>query len=188
MLSQNSRIQNSHKVSLSELGISLVEVMVATAITVMTFAMVMIATMKGLEVGKWQSAYETACTYGEQAVEYALYVPYTDFSNTNSLSSVNWVSGGMLYTSATATNLINTTKNGNPFVLTNITFLGTQSTLPLDDLGSYVLVRNVYVSDRSTVEPALVNVNYKLITVSNSWVFLGRQMPSIVYQTIRDAP
>ncbi len=173
----------------SEEGFTLVEVMIAAAISVLAIGMVMMATIKGLEMGKWQSAYQTACSYGEQGLEYALYVPYDDFSLTNAtLTSPNWVSNGFLYTTATGTNMINTTKDSNPYVLTNITYLATQTTLPLDDLGSYLLERYVVITDRTVLEPAATNLNYKLVTVSNTWVFLGRTMPPIVYVTIRDAP
>ncbi|MDD2710971.1 MAG: hypothetical protein PHV34_23585 [Verrucomicrobiae bacterium] len=169
-------------------GYTLIEVITAAAVTVMAFGVVMTSAMKGLEIGKWQSAYETACSYGEQALEYALFVPYTDFSATDGSSTVNWVTNGLLMTSATATNYINTTKDGLPMVVTNVTFLATQTTLPLDDLGSYVLQRTVSVQDRSVIEPALTNLNYKLITVSNTWVFRGRAMSPIVFRTIRDKP
>jgi hypothetical protein len=162
--------------------------MVAAAITVLAFGAIFTSAMKGMEMGKWQSAYETAYSYGEQGLEYALFIPYSNFSATNGSSSVDWVSNGFLMSSACATNLINTTQNGSPFVLTNITRFGTQTQLPLDDLGSFVLQRFVMVADRSSVEPASTNVNYKLITVSNVWVFMGRAMPPIVLQTIRDKP
>ncbi len=117
------------------------------------------------------------------------FVPYTDFANTIPTgTSPNWVSNGFLYTTATSTNFIQTTKNGSPYTLTNVTYLATQSPLPLDDLGSYVVDRFVMVTDRSALEPASTNLNYKLITVSNTWTFLGRAMQPIVIQTIRDQP
>lgn len=168
---------------------TLVEVMIATAIAAIAFGAVVNAVLKGLEFGKWQSDYETACSYGEQALEYAMYVPYSDLSlTTYTPPSANWISNGLLYSTATATNYINTTQNGSPFVLTNITYLATQNTLPLDDLGYCTLQRTVAVTDRSALEPAATNLNYKLITVSNVWTFMGRTNPPIVYQIIRDAP
>ncbi len=170
-------------------AMTLVEVMVATLVVGMTMGMVMTAMLKGLEIGKWQSAYETACSYGEQGLEYALFVPYTDFALSNYTAlSANWVSNGFLQTVATATNYIATTKNGSSYTLTNITYLATQGALPLDDLGSYILQRAIIVTDRSALEPSATNLNYKLVTVSNTWVFLGRNQRPIVYQIIRDAP
>jgi hypothetical protein len=149
----------------------------------------MTAAVRMVEIGKWQSAYETATSYGEQALEFARYVHYGNLTNTTpSASAISWISNSQLYSTATATNLISTTKNGLPFVLTNVTFLATQSQLPLDDLGSYVVSRSITVSDRSTLEPASTNLNYKLITVSNQWIFRGRSMPPIVLSVIRDQP
>ena len=168
-------------------GVTLVEVMVATAVAAMSLGMMMIAAVRMMEIGKWQSAYETATSYGEQALEFALYVPYSDLTNTT-VSSTSWVSNSQLYSTATATNLIFTTKNSSPFTLTNVTYLATQDSLPLDDLGSYIVSRSVTVADRSALEPAATNLNYKLITVTNQWVFLGRTMPPIVMSIIRDQP
>jgi len=175
--------------SAKQRAFTLVEVIVATAITALAFAVALTSLLKGMEAAKWQSAYETACTYGEQALEYSLYIPYADFSATApGGTTLNWVSNGLLYTTATATNFIPTTKNGSPYTLTNVTYLATQTSLPLDDLGSYVLTRSVYVTDRATWEPAQTNLNYKLITVSNTWVFLGRTQSPIIFKTIRDSP
>lgn len=174
-------------------GFTFIEVMVSAAIAVLAFGAVMTAALKAQQISKFQSAYQTACSYGEQAVEYALYIPYNDFSaSAPTTSSPNWVSNlsgvSYLYTTATSTNMIATTKDGAAFTLTNITFLGTQTSLPLDDLGSYILQRWVIIQDRSAVESSSTNVNYKFITVSNTWVFLGRSQPPIVYRTIRDSP
>ncbi len=169
-------------------GFTLVEAIVAAAISAIAFGVALTAIYRGMEVAKWQSAYETACTYGEQALEYSLYIPYGDFSASSPATSVNYVSNGQLFTTATATNLIATTKNGSPYTMTNITYLATQTSLPLDDLGSYILVRTVHVQDRTVIEPAQTNLNYKLITVSNTWVFLGRVQTPIVFKTIRDKP
>jgi hypothetical protein len=170
-------------------GLTLVEVLVAATLATITLGTMMIAAIRMMEISKWQSAYETATSYGEQALEFSLYVPYSDLTNTTpSSTSVSWVSNNLLYSTATATNLIATTKNGSPFTLTNVTHLATQNQLPLDDLGSYVVSRLVTVSDRSTFEPASTNLNYKLITVSNSWIFRGRTMPVIVMSVIRDQP
>ncbi|MBI4023683.1 MAG: hypothetical protein HY360_01800 [Verrucomicrobia bacterium] len=166
-----------------------VEVIVSAAILALALGMVMTAAVKGLEVAKWQSDYETACSYAEQGLEYALFVPYSDFSNTApSESAPNWVSNSLLYTTATATNFIATTQMGTAITLTNVTYLATQTGLPLDDLGSYVLNRDVVVTDRTVLEPGAANLNYKLITVSNTWVFCGRTNPAIVYRVIRDMP
>lgn len=174
-------------------GFTFIEVAISSAIAVLAFGAVMTAALRAQQISKFQSAYQTACSYGEQAVEYALYVPYADLSaSAPTTSSPNWASNisgvSYFYTTATSTNLIATTKDGDPFTLTNITFLGTQTSLPLDDLGSYILQRWVIIQDRSTLEPSATNVNYKLITVSNTWVFLGRSQPPIVYRTIRDSP
>lgn len=168
---------------------TLAEVMVATAVSVMTFGVVMYAIIRTLELSKWQSVYETACSYSEQALEYSMFMPYANFANTAPTASrPEYVSNGVLYTTATSTNLIATTRNGAAYTLTNVTFLATQIQLPLDDLGSYVVQRTVYVADRTAIEPAATNVNYKLITVSNTWQFRGRTMAPIVYQVLRDQP
>lgn len=170
-------------------GITLVEVLVTAAVAAVSLGVMMTAAMRMLEIGKWQSAYETATSYAEQALEFSLYVPYGDLTNTTpSSTSISWVSNSQLYSTATATNLISTTKNGSPFILTNVTHLATQSQLPLDDLGSYVVSRIVTVTDRSVLEPGSTNLNYKLIMVSNSWSFCGRTMPPIVMSVIRDQP
>ena len=171
-------------------GFTLVEVMVAAAISGLAIGVIITSLMQCMRMARWQSAYETAYSYAEQGLEYALYVPYTDFALTAYTSpSVNWVSNGFLYSVATGTNFINTTDNyGTARVMTNITYLATQQTLPLDDLGSIVLERDVLVQDRTVVEPAGTNSSYKLIIASNTWTFLGRAMPPIIIQTIRDAP
>jgi hypothetical protein len=170
-------------------GVTLVEVLVAAAVGAICLGVMMTAAVRMVEIGKWQSAYETATSYGEQALEFAMYVPYSNLTNTTpSATSISWVSNSQLYSTATATNLIATTKNGLPFTLTNVTHLATQSQLPLDDLGSYVVSRSVTVTDRSGLEPSSANLNYKLITVSNQWAFRGRDMPPIVLSVIRDQP
>lgn len=170
-------------------GSTLIEVMVAAAVVTLVVGIILATVIKCSEMSKWQSDYQAACSYGEQALEYAIYVPYSDLSLTNyTPPSPNWVSNGLLVTRATSTNYINTTQMGGPYTLTNITYLATEASLPLDDLGNYIVSRNVAVTDRSVIEPGAINVDYKLITVSNSWVFLGRTMPPIVYQVIRDAP
>ncbi len=168
---------------------TLVEVMVATAVSALVFGVTIWCLMQAMSLGKWQSVYETACSYGEQALEYALYVPYTDFARSApTVTAPNYVSNGLLYTTATSTNLIQTTQNGLPYTLTNITYLATQNLLPLDDLGSYLVSRTVTVTDRSQIEPAMTNLNYTLITVSNTWQFRGQTQLPIVYRVIRDSP
>lgn len=170
-------------------GFTLAEVLVAAAVTVMTFGVVMYSLMRVRELSKWQSVYETACSYAEQAMEYSMYMPYSNFSNTApTASKPDYVSNGVLYTTATSTNVIATTKDGAAYQLTNVTYMATMTQLPLDDLGSYVVQRTVYVADRTTVEPTQTNVNYKLITVTNTWIFRGRVQNPIVYQVIRDQP
>ncbi len=155
----------------------------------MTFGVVMYAVIRTMELAKWQTVYETACSYSEQALEYSLYIPYANFANTApTASKPDYVVNGVLYTTASSTNYIQTTRLGAPYTLTNITYLATQVQLPLDDLGSYVVQRTVYVADRTAIEPTATNVNYKLITVSNTWQFRGRTMTPIVYQVLRDAP
>ena len=174
-------------------GFTFLEVMISAAISLITFGAVLTAALRAQQLAKFQSAYQTACSYGEQALEYSLYIPYTDYALSGpTATSPNYVSNSAgvnyLYTTATATNFIATAKDGAAFTLTNITYLATQIDLPLDDLGSYILQRWVIIQDRAAVEPAATNLNYKHITVSNTWIFLGRTQPPIVYTTIRDAP
>jgi type II secretory pathway pseudopilin PulG len=172
-----------------EIGFTFIEVVVAMALSVAAFGAAMYACQRASQIAKYQSSYEVACTYGEQAMEYALAVPYTDLSQAApTAASPNWVSNGFFYSNATSTNLIQTTSMGAPVVLTNITRLGTWQNLSLDDLGNYVLTRWVMVQDRSAIEPTATNLNYKLISVSNTWVFLGRTNTPVVYVTIRDQP
>lgn len=174
-------------------GMTLVEVVVSSAILALTVATLLFGFVKGQEAAKFQSAYQVAVSYAEQGLEYALYTPYGDFSVTNDASQpVRYLSKiptgstpAFFYTRRMATNIFETTRGGKPLTITNVTRLGTETNLPLDDLGSYVTDRYVLVLKPSGAD---TNLDYVILIVSNCWQFLGRTQRPVVLTTIRNNP
>jgi Tfp pilus assembly protein PilV len=173
----------------SQSGITLVEVMIASAILVLALGSILYSFTQTSQIAKYQSIYETSVSYAEQALEYAEAVSYSDFSQTNSSATryvspfpTNGVSGYFFSTEAFTNYISTTTYGGSPIVVTNVTLLATQTNLPLDDLGSYVTSRSVLISRPTGGD---TNLDYVMITVSNAWTFQGRVQTPIILQTIR---
>lgn len=171
-----------------DVGVTLVEVMVYAAIMGVTLSAIILGFLKSIELSKYQSAYQTSVSYAEQALEYALYTPYADFSVTNNTQQ-RYVSTlptgttpGIFYSKVAFTNSITTVNNGALQTIVNVTKLATESNLPLDDLGSYVTDRTVLINKPSGAD---TNLDYAIITVSNSWTFLNRSQLPVVLRTIR---
>lgn len=176
-----------------ESGMTLVEVVVSSALIALTTATLLFGFVKGQEAAKFESAYQVAVSYAEQAVEYTLYTPYSDFSVTNSTDlPTRYVTAlptagtpALFYTRFYTTNIYQTTRGGNPLAITNINRLATETNLPLDDLGSYVTDRYVLIGAPTGAD---TNLDYVVIMVSNRWNFLGRVQPPIVLTTLRNNP
>lgn len=174
-------------------GMTLVEVVVCSAVLALSVATLMFGFVKGQEAAKYQSAYQVAVSYAEQGLEYALYTPYTDFMVTNdSTTPMRYVSTlptattpALFYSRISSTNIFATTRGGKPLTITNINRLATETNLPLDDLGSYVTDRFVLVRKPSGAD---TNLDYMVLLVSNRWNFLGRTQQPIVLTTIRNNP
>ncbi len=170
---------------------TLTEVIVSAGIMGVAVAALTGGFIKSIEFSKYQSAYQTSVTYAEQAMEYALYTPYADFSVTNNTQQryvsplPSGATPGIFYSTVAFTNSFITTKNGVSQTLTNITKLATEVNLPLDDLGSYVTDRRVLINRPTGAD---TNLDYVVVTVSNSWTFLSRPQAPIVLRTIRDNP
>ena len=163
---------------------TLVEMVVSLSIMGLALGAMLIGFVKTQEQTKYQSAYETSVSYAEQAMEYALYTPYSDFFTTNTASG-RYMAGGYFYSNVSFTNFIATKYRGHSITLTNISNLATEQSLPLDDLGSYVINRHVKITPPTGSD---TNLEYVLITVSNTWTFLGRPQAPIVLATIRNNP
>lgn len=172
---------------------TLVEVVVCSAVLAMTAATLLFGFVKGQEAAKYQSAFQVAVSYAEQGLEYALYTPYTDFVVTNdSTTPLRYVSAipsastpGLFYSRISSTNIFQTTRGGKPLTITNVNRLATETNLPLDDLGSYVTDRFILIRKPSGAD---TNLDYVVILVSNRWNFLGRTQQPIVLTTIRNNP